>query len=144
MSRALAILIAYGRRRLCGALSLVLVIGFWGAAPAFSQATSGADTAYDPNKVFTHSDEFRLIAADLEKLTPERQKGTRYLTLTHLANACTRDRYMHPQPSLTAMVERLHPPAEQMDEIIEGDRKRFLDAMTRASTFRSGSAAALR
>lgn len=35
-----------------------------------------------------------LIAADLEKQTPARAKGTRYLTLTHLKNACIDDEAM--------------------------------------------------
>jgi hypothetical protein len=42
-----------------------------------------------------NKDVINLIAADLEKLPKQRAKGTRYLTLTHLANGCTDEKAMN-------------------------------------------------
>jgi hypothetical protein len=42
-----------------------------------------------------NKDIINLIAADLEKLPKQRAKGTRYLTLTHLANGCTDEKAMN-------------------------------------------------
>ena len=47
--------------------------------------------ACEARKFVSHGDEIALIAADLEKLSRTRARGTRYLTLTHLQNACTDD-----------------------------------------------------
>jgi hypothetical protein len=45
-------------------------------------------------KFVSHEDMIGLIAADLDKQPRARKKGTRYLTLTHLKNACTSDEAM--------------------------------------------------
>lgn len=42
-----------------------------------------------------NKDIINLIAGDLEKLPKQRAKGTRYLTLTHLANGCTDEKAMN-------------------------------------------------
>lgn len=42
-----------------------------------------------------NKDIINLIASDLEKLSKQRAKGTRYLTLTHLANGCTDPKAMN-------------------------------------------------
>jgi hypothetical protein len=42
-----------------------------------------------------NKDIINLIAADLEKLPKQRARGTRYLTLTHLANGCTDEKAMN-------------------------------------------------
>src|SRR4051812_38299970 len=42
-----------------------------------------------------NKDIISLIAGDLEKLPKQRAKGTRYLTLTHLANGCTDEKAMN-------------------------------------------------
>ncbi|MDQ4061582.1 MAG: DUF4384 domain-containing protein, partial [Pseudomonadota bacterium] len=39
-----------------------------------------------------NKDQVALMAADLEKLPPNRVKGTRYLTLSHLFNGCAEDK----------------------------------------------------
>lgn len=50
--------------------------------------------ACEARKFVSHGDEIALIAADLEKLSRTRARGTRYLTLTHLQNACADDAAM--------------------------------------------------
>jgi hypothetical protein len=50
-----------------------------------------AVAACDANKFISNKDLIGLIAADLEKLSEVRARGTRYLTLTHLKNICTAD-----------------------------------------------------
>lgn len=45
-------------------------------------------------KFVSHEDVIGVIASDLDKLPRARKKGTRYLTLTHLKNACTSDEAM--------------------------------------------------
>jgi hypothetical protein len=45
-------------------------------------------------KFVSNKDMIAVMAADLEKLPRARVKGTRYLTLTHLRNACTDDAAM--------------------------------------------------
>ena len=42
-----------------------------------------------------NKDIVNLIAADLENMPKQRAKGTRYLTLTHLANSCTDEKAMN-------------------------------------------------
>ena len=49
----------------------------------------------DAHKFVSNEQIIQLIAADLEKLTSVRAKGTRYLTLTHLSNACAGDEAMN-------------------------------------------------
>jgi hypothetical protein len=46
-------------------------------------------TACETHKFVTQKDIVSLIAADLEKLTRQRARSTRYLTLTHFTNTCT-------------------------------------------------------
>jgi hypothetical protein len=53
-----------------------------------------AAAACQVDKFVSHKDIIAAIAADLEKLPRARVKGTRYLTLTHLKNACTDDAAM--------------------------------------------------
>ncbi len=55
----------------------------------------GLRTSCDPKQYVSHSDMIGMIAADIERerLAP-RRKGMRYLTLTHLANACTDEKAM--------------------------------------------------
>src|SRR5262249_12477269 len=43
----------------------------------------------ESHKFVTHEDVVGLIAADVEKQQRQRRKSMRYLTLTHLTNACT-------------------------------------------------------
>ena len=50
--------------------------------------------ACEARKFVSHGDEITLITADLEKLSRTRARGTRYLTLTHLQNACVDDAAM--------------------------------------------------
>jgi hypothetical protein len=55
----------------------------------------GLKKSCDPKAYVSHSDMIGIIAADIEReRIPQRRKGMRYLTLTHLANACTDDRAM--------------------------------------------------
>jgi hypothetical protein len=51
----------------------------------------GAKTARacEGRKYVSHRDEIQYMAADLDKMSKARAHGTRYLTLTHLKNACT-------------------------------------------------------
>jgi hypothetical protein len=56
----------------------------------------GAKTAAacEGRKFLSHADMIGMMAADLEKQQRTRRKGTRYLTLTHLKNACADDTAM--------------------------------------------------
>lgn len=56
---------------------------------------NGLKRSCDPKAYVSHSDMIGLIAADIERerITP-RRKGLRYITLTHLANACTDEKAM--------------------------------------------------
>ncbi len=56
---------------------------------------NGLKRSCDPKSYVSHSDMIGMIAADIERerIQP-RRKGLRYLTLTHLANACTDDKAM--------------------------------------------------
>jgi hypothetical protein len=58
-----------------------------------SLATQSA-SACGSRKFVSHKDMIGMMSADLEKLPKARVKGTRYLTLTHLKNACTDDTAM--------------------------------------------------
>jgi hypothetical protein len=51
--------------------------------------------ACEDNKFVSNKDIVGLVAADLEKQPRPRLRGTRYLTLTHLKNACTDDAAMN-------------------------------------------------
>jgi mono/diheme cytochrome c family protein len=55
----------------------------------------GLRKSCDPKSYVSHSDMIGMIAADIERerIAP-RRKGLRYLTLTHLANACTDEKAM--------------------------------------------------
>jgi hypothetical protein len=53
-----------------------------------SLATQSA-SACEGRKFVSNKDMIAMMAADLEKLSRTRVKGTRYLTLTHLKNGCT-------------------------------------------------------
>ncbi|HWV43262.1 DUF4384 domain-containing protein [Pseudorhodoplanes sp.] len=55
----------------------------------------GLKKSCDPKAYVSHSDMIGMIAADIERerIQP-RRKGLRYLTLTHLANACTDEKAM--------------------------------------------------
>ena len=56
---------------------------------------NGLKVSCDPKAYVSHSDMIQMIAADIERERLEpRRKGLRYLTLTHLANACTDDKAM--------------------------------------------------
>jgi Domain of unknown function (DUF4384) len=50
--------------------------------------------ACEGRKFVSHADMIGMMAADLEKQQRTRRKGTRYLTLTHLKNACMDDKAM--------------------------------------------------
>jgi hypothetical protein len=56
---------------------------------------NGLKNSCDPKAYVSHSDMIGMIAADIERerIVP-RRKGLRYLTLTHLANACTDEKAM--------------------------------------------------
>jgi hypothetical protein len=56
---------------------------------------NGLKLSCDPKAYVSHSDMIGMIAADIERerITP-RRKGLRYITLTHLANACTDEKAM--------------------------------------------------
>ena len=58
------------------------------------QLGSKSVAACEGRKFVNHEDMIGLIASDLDKLPRARKKGTRYLTLTHLKNACTDDEAM--------------------------------------------------
>lgn len=45
-------------------------------------------------KFINHKDMIGIISADLDGMPRTRAKGTRYLTLTHLASICTKDKFM--------------------------------------------------
>jgi hypothetical protein len=45
-------------------------------------------------KFVNHKDMIQIIAADLDAMPKTRAKGTRYLTLTHLASICTKEKFM--------------------------------------------------
>jgi hypothetical protein len=51
-------------------------------------------SACEGRKFVSNKDMIAMMAADLEKLSKTRVKGTRYLTLTHLKNGCTDDAAM--------------------------------------------------
>jgi hypothetical protein len=55
---------------------------------------SKAAAACEGRKFVTHADMIGMMAGDLEKQQRSRRKGTRYLTLTHLKNACMDDTAM--------------------------------------------------
>ncbi|MFN3349548.1 DUF4384 domain-containing protein [Pseudorhodoplanes sp.] len=48
----------------------------------------------EPGKFVSNEDMLGFISADLAKMPNHRKKGTRYLTLTHLKNACAKDEAM--------------------------------------------------
>jgi hypothetical protein len=50
--------------------------------------------ACEGRQFVAHQDMIGMMAADLEKMPRARRSGTRYLTLTHLKNACTGDEAM--------------------------------------------------
>lgn len=55
----------------------------------------GLRKSCDPKAYVSHSDMIGTIAADIEReRIPQRRKGIRYLTLTHLANACVDEKAM--------------------------------------------------
>jgi hypothetical protein len=55
----------------------------------------GLKNTCDPKAYVSHSDMIGMIAADIEReRIPQRRKGIRYVTLTHLANACTDEKAM--------------------------------------------------
>ncbi len=56
--------------------------------------TPVAAVGCDAHKFLTNKDVVALIAADLDKLPQSRVRGTRYLTLTHLTNICTKDKHL--------------------------------------------------
>ena len=59
-------------------------------------ASLGSKVAGCSSRQFVGSkDLINLIGGDLEKLPPQRAKGTRYLTLTHLANGCADPKAMN-------------------------------------------------
>src|SRR5215210_2201529 len=45
-------------------------------------------------RLISQKDMIGFIAADLDTLSKSRAKGTRYLTLTHFASACAKDKFM--------------------------------------------------
>lgn len=45
-------------------------------------------------KFINHKDMIGIMASDLDTMPKSRAKGTRYLTLTHLASICTKDKFM--------------------------------------------------
>jgi hypothetical protein len=62
---------------------------------ALEKWIEGLKKSCDPKLYVSHSDMIGMIAADIERerITP-RRKGLRYLTLTHLANACVDEKAM--------------------------------------------------
>jgi hypothetical protein len=56
-------------------------------------AALGAPAADDCNFI-SQKDMIGVMAADLDSLSKARAKGTRYLTLTHLASICAKDKFM--------------------------------------------------
>ncbi len=66
-------------------------------APAVAEnaaAPAPAAVGCDAHKFVPHKDVVALIAADIDKLPSTRVRGTRYLTLTHLTNTCTKDKHL--------------------------------------------------
>lgn len=62
---------------------------------ALEKWIDGLKKSCDPKAYVSHSDMIGMIAADIEReRIPQRRKGIRYLTLTHLANACTDEKAM--------------------------------------------------
>ena len=56
---------------------------------------NGLRISCDPKAYVSHSDMIGMIAADIEReRIAQRRKGMRYITLTHLANACTDEKAM--------------------------------------------------
>jgi hypothetical protein len=56
---------------------------------------NGLKRSCDPKAYVSHSDMIGMIAADIEReRITQRRKGLRYITLTHLANACTDEKAM--------------------------------------------------
>ena len=51
-------------------------------------------SACEPAKFVSNEDVLNVIVGDLSRLPNSRKKGTRYLTLTHLKNACAKDTAM--------------------------------------------------
>lgn len=62
------------------------------AAAAAPAAPAIADCA--AHTFVSHQDMIALMAADLDKLPKSRARGTRYLTLTHFTNVCTKDKLL--------------------------------------------------
>ncbi len=56
---------------------------------------ANAVASCEQHKFITNADMVGFMAADLDKLPRARVSGTRYLTLTHLKNACTDDQAMN-------------------------------------------------
>ena len=62
---------------------------------ALEKWIDGLRKTCDPKQFVSHTDMINLIAADIEKeRITQRRKGLRYLTLTHLANACVDEKAM--------------------------------------------------
>src|SRR4051812_5145186 len=64
------------------------------AADAKVQTAALGAPAGDECAFFSQKDMIGIIAADLDSLSKARAKGTRYLTLTHLASVCAKDKFM--------------------------------------------------
>src|SRR3954462_9802555 len=64
------------------------------AADGKVQTAALAVPAGDECAFFSQKDMIGIIAADLDSLSKARAKGTRYLTLTHLASVCAKDKFM--------------------------------------------------
>jgi hypothetical protein len=65
------------------------------AGPAASEAPVATAAAGCAGHTFvSHQDMVGLMAADLDKLPKSRARGTRYLTLTHFTNICTKDKLL--------------------------------------------------
>jgi hypothetical protein len=64
------------------------------AADAKVQTASIGVPVVDGCAFISQKEMIGIMAADLDTLSKSRAKGTRYLTLTHLASACTKDKLM--------------------------------------------------
>src|SRR5215203_4302479 len=74
---------------LLGSSSLIAL----GADEKVRTASTGAPAA-DECTFNSQKDMIAIMAADLDSLSKSRAKGTRYLSLTHLASICTKDKLM--------------------------------------------------
>lgn len=64
------------------------------AADAKVQTASVGAPVADGCAFISQKDMIGIMAADLDSLSKSRAKGTRYLTLTHLASVCAKDKFM--------------------------------------------------